>query len=124
ARALEHARASGIREVSLNFAGFGHLMAPGRPLSRRERLAQVALRLAHRRFQLERLSFFNQKFDPDWRPRYLLYESRARPARPGLRVLQAEAYIRPPRPRPLARRWRPRELPVAQGAPKPSAVPR
>ena len=123
ALALEYARAERITEVSLNFAGFGHLMAPGRPLNRRERLAQLALRSAHRRFQLERLSFFNQKFDPAWRPRYLLFESRAGLARSGLRVLQAEAYIRAPRQRPLARRWRPRE-PVPQGVPNPSAVPR
>ena len=28
--ALEHARDQGLCEVSLNFAGFGHLMAPSR----------------------------------------------------------------------------------------------
>jgi lysyl-tRNA synthetase, class II len=106
ARALEHARESGVREVSLNFAGFGHIMAEGRKLSGRQKLARIALTLVHGRFQLERLSGFNEKFGPAWRPRYLVYGGRSELPRSALRVLQAEAYIRPPRERPLEARWR------------------
>ncbi len=106
-RALEHARREGASEVSLNFAGFGHIMAAGRELSGPQRAARVALGLAHNRFQLERLSAFNQKFEPAWRPRYLVYGSRSQFPRAALRVLQAEAYLRPPRSRPRHERWMP-----------------
>ena len=76
--ALEHARAAGLREVSLNFAGCAHLMAPDDRLTLRRRLARFALRRVHGRFQLERLVRFNDKFFPVWRPRYLVYTGRAR----------------------------------------------
>ena len=36
---------------------------------------------------------FNEKFSPEWRPRYLVYESRAALPRTVLRVLQAEGYL-------------------------------
>lgn len=112
-RAVAHARDVGAAEVSLNFAGFGHIMAEGRELGRIQQLARVTLGLFHSRFQLERLTAFNQKFDPDWRPRYLVYGGRAELARAAVRVLQAEAYIPGPRSRPLPSRWaaRPRPLP-------------
>jgi lysyl-tRNA synthetase, class II len=113
--ALEHAREQGFQEVSLNFAGFGHLMAPSRPLSRSERFAQAALHVAHSRFQLERLSAFNDKFGPSWRPRYLLYEGRGSLLRSGLRVLQAEAYLRAPVHAPLESRWSAPEWPALPG---------
>lgn len=105
--ALEHARREGMAEVSLNFAGFGHIMAAGRELSGLQRVARVALGLAHNRFQLERLSAFNQKFEPSWLPRYLVCGSRTQLPRAALRVLQAEAYLRPPRSRPRYERWAP-----------------
>jgi lysyl-tRNA synthetase class 2 len=104
-RALAHAREAGAAEVSLNFAGFGHIMAAGRELGRPQQLARVTLGAFHRRFQLERLTAFNEKFDPEWRGRYLVYGGRAELARAGLRVLQAEAYIRGPRSHPLPARW-------------------
>ncbi len=99
--------------MSLNFAGFAHLMAADAVLSRRQRLLRACLERFHGRFQLERLASFNRKFAPDWRPRYL----RLRGAHPAsrwrrVRVLQAEAYLRPPRPRPLRTGWRPLPDPV------------
>jgi lysyl-tRNA synthetase, class II len=91
--ALEVARERGVAEVSLNYAGLAHLIrCPGTGL--RARVRRPALRLLGRHFQMERLVRFNEKFSPDWRPRYLVYESRA--ALPGsiVRVLQAEGYLR------------------------------
>jgi lysyl-tRNA synthetase class 2 len=110
--ALECARANGVREVSLNFAGFAHLMAPRVPLTLPQRVLRWGLRRAHGRFQLERLVRFNDKFLPEWRPRYLVHCGG--PALPlgALRVLQAEAYLRPPRGRPCKSRWRPLASPV------------
>lgn len=114
--AIEEARRRGLSSVSLNFAGFAHLMTPGRPLTRPERLAKLLLTRAHGRFQLERLVAFNQKFRPQWQPRYLVHREPQRLPVLGLRVLQAEAYLRPPRSRALTARWTPLTLPVAFGS--------
>jgi lysyl-tRNA synthetase class 2 len=105
--AIEHARELGLGEVSLNFAGFAHVMAPDRPLSRSERLLRAALGAVHGRFQLERLVVWGNHFSPAWRPRYLLYGGAAELPRSALRVLQAERYL-PSRPVPrLKPRWEP-----------------
>jgi lysyl-tRNA synthetase class 2 len=107
-RTLEWARERGIAEVSLNFAGFAHVMASRASLTQRQRLLRWALGRVHRRFQLERLLVFNEKFRPAWRPRYLVYGARTHLPLAALRVLQAEAYVRPPRTRPDPSRWTPR----------------
>lgn len=102
--AIAYARENGLDEVSLNFAGFAHIMAaaPGEAL--RHRIMRLVLSRFHGRFQLERLAQFNRQFLPHWRSRYLVYGSRTHLPLAGLRVLQAEAYIRPPRERPLSSR--------------------
>jgi lysyl-tRNA synthetase, class II len=105
---LEWAREHAVKEVSLNFAGFAHLMGEHGRRTRGERLLRRGLELVHGRFQLERLMAFNDKFHPEWRPRFLVYEAHTRLPLAALRVLQAEAYIRPPRSRSRAPRWTPR----------------
>ncbi|HTU95006.1 MAG TPA: phosphatidylglycerol lysyltransferase domain-containing protein, partial [Solirubrobacteraceae bacterium] len=94
ARALEEARARGVAEVSLNYAGLAHLVRrePSRNAVARV-LTKVALGPLHRRFQMDRLVRFNEKFSPRWRPRYLVYESRAALPLTIGRVLQAEGYL-------------------------------
>lgn len=109
---LRHAAEAGCSEVSLNFAGFAHLMAADAILGRRGRLLRVVLRALHRRFQLERLAHFNERFDPAWRRRHLVYTSATRLPVAALRVLQAEAYVKPPRARPRRDAWRPADLPT------------
>ena len=110
--ALGYAREREMSEVSLNFAGFAHVMAAEAALGRRQRLLRWVLTRMHGRFQLERLVRFNDKFNPVWRPRHLVY--RGGPGLPlgALRVLQAEAYVRPPRSRPLTARWTPVRQPA------------
>jgi lysyl-tRNA synthetase class 2 len=112
ARALAHAQEEGVAEVSLNFAGFAHVMAANAALSRGHRLLRWALGQFHGRFQLERLVAFSEKFSPEWRPRYLVHSSAVRLPVTALRVLQAEAYVRPPPGRPRAGRWQPEADPV------------
>jgi lysyl-tRNA synthetase, class II len=108
ARTLEWARDQGVTEVSLNFAGFAHLMGADSQRTRGDRLLRRGLELVHGRFQLDRLMAFNEKFHPEWRPRFLVYEAHTRLPLAAVRVLQAEAYIRPPRTRTHAPRWTPR----------------
>ncbi len=112
AAVLVRARELGCIEVSLNFAGFGHLMAAETLERRSHRLARWALRRLHRRFQLERLIRFASKFGPHWRPRYVVYTARTRLPLAALRVMQAEAYVKPPRPRPPRDAWIPAPLPL------------
>ena len=97
-RALDYAREHQIQRVSLNFAAFALLLdppAPLDPLSRAER--RVLTRLAGR-FQLERLLSFNQKFEPQWTPRYAAYPSVATLPRIALAAMLAEAYVTVPAP--------------------------
>jgi lysyl-tRNA synthetase class 2 len=110
--AIQHAGERCLRSVSLNFAGFAHIMADGRRLTLAQRMARALLRGGHGRFQLERLVMFNKKFAPRWEPRYLVHRGLPRLPVLGLRVLQAEAYVRPPRARRLTARWEPRAWPV------------
>jgi lysyl-tRNA synthetase, class II len=109
---LQWAATRGTDAVSLNFAGFSHVMSDRRELTRSQRLLRFALTQAHGRFQLERLARFNDKFTPEWRPRFLVYGARTYLPLAALRVLQAEAYLRPPRARPLKHCWRPLPYPV------------
>lgn len=93
-RCLAVARARNIPEVSLNYAGLAHLIrrepAGGRA---RQMVVGLVVRRLNRHFQMERLVCFNQKFSPEWRPRYLVYSSRAALPRSMFRVLQAEGYL-------------------------------
>jgi lysyl-tRNA synthetase, class II len=94
-RALEIARHRGVAEVSLNYAGLGHLVRTAPSGGRAARVgAALIVKLLGRRFQMQRLVTFNEKFSPAWRPRYLVYESRLSLPLAVLRVLQAEGYVR------------------------------
>jgi lysyl-tRNA synthetase class 2 len=122
AAALAHAAELGLDEVSLNFAGFGHLMAAETLERRSHRVARWALRRVHGRFQLERLARFANKFGPAWRPRFLVYTARTRLPLAALRVMQAEAYIKPPAARPPQGSWRPAPRPITGVSTAPSAI--
>ena len=122
AETLAYARKQGIDEVSLNFAGFGHLMAADTLERRSHRLARWALQRLHHRFQLERLARFAGKFGPSWRPRFLVYTARTRLPLAALRVMQAEAYIKPPAPETAQGAWRPAALPAIGATSAPSPI--
>jgi lysyl-tRNA synthetase class 2 len=124
AATLQHAARIGLSEVSLNFAGFGHLMAAETLERRSHRVARWALQRLHGRFQLERLARFASKFGPAWRPRFLVYTHRTRLPLAALRVMQAEAYIKPPAARPAQGAWRPAPRPIAGATTAPSAMSR
>jgi lysyl-tRNA synthetase class 2 len=119
-RALEFARDREIAEVSLNYAGLAHLLRPDAAGGRLSKtLAGLLLRPLKRSFQMDRLVVFNQKFSPSWRPRYLVFESRAGLPRAVFRVLQAEGYLpRSRRDRRSSRGHRraPRPVTVEDGA--------
>jgi lysyl-tRNA synthetase class 2 len=87
----------GIEEFSLNFAAHGRwLRAPENAV---ERALAVLLRVADRWFQVERLLRFNEKFDPRWQPRYLLFEHASHLPRVALGAMVAEGQLPAPTPR-------------------------
>ncbi|MHB1834836.1 MAG: bifunctional lysylphosphatidylglycerol flippase/synthetase MprF [Solirubrobacteraceae bacterium] len=92
--AIEAARELGVNEVSLNYAGLSHLLRPDASRGRVGRLAARAITgPLHRRFQMDRLVRFNEKFSPEWRPRYLVCQSRGSLPAAIVRVLQAEGHL-------------------------------
>jgi lysyl-tRNA synthetase class 2 len=90
---IEWARAQGLERVSLNFAPFAALLAPGAELSRWQRIEAATLRRLKGWFQLDNLLLFNRKFAPAWEPRFLVYERRRDLPRIGLAALAVEAYL-------------------------------
>jgi lysyl-tRNA synthetase class 2 len=93
-RALELARERGVPEVSLNYAGLGHLVRRGHASRGAVRMiARLLSALIGSRFQMAGLVQFDDKFQPQWRPRFLVYQSPAELPLAALRVLQAEGYL-------------------------------
>jgi lysyl-tRNA synthetase class 2 len=90
-RALHAARERGVNEVSLNYAGLAHLLRDT-PSAHRFLSGAITVALG-RRFQMERLVRFNDKFAPQWRPRFLVYEAHTALPRGVVCVLQAEGYL-------------------------------
>ena len=93
-RTIQHLADEGVEELSLNFSAFGRLLRA--PAGRGERLLGRVLRLADRRFQVERLYRFNAKFSPSWQPRYLVYQSYSSLPRTALAVMWAEGQVPKP----------------------------
>ena len=93
-RALEIARDRGIGQVSLNYAGLAHLVHDpdtGGPVRRAVR--RVLLAALGRRFQLQRLVRFNDKFSPQG-GRATWCSSRDSQLPIAIwRVLEAEGYV-------------------------------
>ncbi len=87
------AREHGFERISLNFAPFAALLAPGAQLSRLQRLERRALLALKGRFQLDNLLRFNRKFFPVWEQRFVVYERRRDLPRVGIAALAAEAYL-------------------------------
>ena len=100
AEGIEHLRARGIAEVSLNFAAFARLIR--QPTGVAERALGRALVVGDTWFQIERLYRFNAKFFPRWEPRYFMYERRFGLARAGIAALWLEGQL----PKPTIRRRR------------------
>jgi lysyl-tRNA synthetase class 2 len=93
---------AGIEEFSLNFSAYGRWLRE--PANRLERLLARVLRVGDRWFQVERLLRFNQRFQPRWQPRHLLYERPSQLPRIALAAMQAEGQLPTPRaPAPVRR---------------------
>ena len=81
----------GVEEFSLNFAAYGRWLRD--PANIVERALAVGLRKADKYFQVERLLKFNEKFDPRWQPRYMLFQCPAQLPRIALASMWAEGQL-------------------------------
>jgi lysyl-tRNA synthetase class 2 len=102
---------AGVAEFSLNFSAYGRWLRE--PANAPERLLAGVLRIGDRWFQVERLLRFNQRFQPRWQPRYLLYERHAQLPRIALAAMQAEGQLPTPRAPAPVRRLAGRRYPAA-----------
>jgi lysyl-tRNA synthetase class 2 len=85
----------GVRRVSLNFAVFRDALERGArigagPVSRAWRRA---LLIASRWWQIETLYRFNEKFRPEWDPRFISFPSTRDIPRIAVAALEAEAFL-------------------------------
>ncbi|WP_129661463.1 bifunctional lysylphosphatidylglycerol synthetase/lysine--tRNA ligase LysX [Rothia halotolerans] len=98
---MEEADGLGVSRVSLNFAMFRETFARSQEIgaSALTRLNSSVLGVLDRFLQLERLYTFNQKFAPDWVPRFLCVDSRVSTLNVGVSAGIAEGFL----PQALAR---------------------
>lgn len=90
--AIRWAKERELAYVSLNFAPFAAIFTdPNADAGRR--MLRTALEVLKFRFQLDNLFAFNRKFQPVWRPRFLVYEHVRDLPRVGLAGLAAEGYL-------------------------------
>jgi lysyl-tRNA synthetase class 2 len=95
----------GVRRMSLNFAVFRAVFDRGARVGAGPvlRLWHRVLLLASRWWQLESLYRANAKYTPHWQPRFVCFRRAGELPRVGLAALEAEAFIKSPRLRWLAR---------------------
>jgi lysyl-tRNA synthetase class 2 len=101
----EAAAVLGVRQMSLNFAVFRSVFERGARVGAGPvlRLWHRVLMLASRWWQIESLYRANAKYNPDWQPRFVCFRKGAELPRVGMAALEAEAFIKFPRLRWLAR---------------------
>jgi lysyl-tRNA synthetase class 2 len=101
----EAAAALGVRRMSLNFAVFRSVFERGARVGAGPvlRLWHRVLMLASRWWQIESLYRANAKYNPAWQPRFVCFRKGSELPRVGMAALEAEAFIKFPRLRWLAR---------------------
>ncbi len=91
----------GADKVSLNFAVMRAIFAEGERIGAGPvlRLTRATLLFASRWFQLESLYRSNEKYAPDWVPRYMMFETVGDLPRVGIAAGIAEGFVTVPSPR-------------------------
>jgi lysylphosphatidylglycerol synthetase-like protein (DUF2156 family) len=118
AKTIDHLRAEGFVGLALNFATFRAVLAS----EAGDRLVQRAQKWILERvgdsMQIESLWTFNEKFQPEWHPRYAAYDSPEHMLSASIAVARAESFFEIPiigrffKPSADESRERPRQLPV------------
>ena len=125
---IEHLRKEGYAGLALNFATFRAVLASEAGDRFVHRVEKWFLERMSDSMQIESLWTFNEKFQPEWHPRYACYDSPEHLLSASIAVAKAESFFELP----LIGRFfartsddpepRPRQLPVADdGPPTPDA---
>lgn len=91
-RTIEHLREAGMRRLGLNFATMRAVLAGETGAGVVHRVERWALRRMSGSMQIESLWKFNAKFDPDWLPRYAVYDSPEHVVPVALAIARAESF--------------------------------
>lgn len=85
----------GYASISLNFASFRSIFERGKKLGAGPitRLNHKILLYLSRFFQMESLYRFNSKFQPIWKPRYVVFPGISNLVKIGIAILKIEAFI-------------------------------
>ncbi|NNN10392.1 MAG: DUF2156 domain-containing protein [Acidimicrobiaceae bacterium] len=89
---IEYLRARGKTHLSLNFATMRGVLAGERGDGITQRVEKMVLKRLSDSMQIESLWKFNSKFDPDWSPRYLIYDKLENLPSVLLSVAKAESF--------------------------------
>ncbi|MDQ1397899.1 MAG: lysyl-tRNA synthetase, class, partial [Acidimicrobiaceae bacterium] len=89
---IRHIRASGMKGVGLNFATMRAVLAGESGDGLAQRVERWVLRRMSDSMQIESLWRFNAKFDPDWQPRYAVYDAPEHMLPAAIAVARAESF--------------------------------
>jgi lysyl-tRNA synthetase class 2 len=88
---IGHLRERGCRGLSLNFAALRSILEGERGDGPTQKVERWALKKMSSFLQIETLWRFNAKYDPDWLPRYVVYDAAEHMAAVVLAILRAES---------------------------------
>jgi lysylphosphatidylglycerol synthetase-like protein (DUF2156 family) len=108
-RSIEHVRALGMRGLGLNFAVMRSVLANEGGARVSHRIERRMLGWLSDSMQIESLWKYNAKFDPDWHPRYAVYDAPENFLSSAVAVAKAESFCELPL---IGRFFAPDELPV------------
>jgi lysylphosphatidylglycerol synthetase-like protein (DUF2156 family)/UDP-2,3-diacylglucosamine pyrophosphatase LpxH len=91
-----HLKAGGFRGLTLNFATLRAVLAGETGDGVSQRIERWLLQRMSGTMQIESLRHFNGKYDPDWRPRYAVYESPGDMLPSAWAVAKAESFVELP----------------------------
>ena len=89
---IRHLITQGKRGLGLNFATMRAVLAGEMGEGVSQRIQAWMLRRMSAEMQIESLWKFNAKFDPDWQPRYALYDSPEHALPAVIAVARAESF--------------------------------
>jgi len=108
-RTIEHLRERGLKGLGLNFSVMRSVLADEAVQGIGQRINRRVLGWLSESMQIESLWKYNAKFDPDWHPRYAVYDSIEAFLPAALAVAKAESFwelpvigrfLQPPAPAP------------------------
>jgi lysylphosphatidylglycerol synthetase-like protein (DUF2156 family) len=89
---IRYLESRGYRGLALNFAAMRAVLAGEEASGVTHRVERWLLQRMGDSMQIESLWYFNAKYDPEWRPRYAVYDSVETFAAAALAVVRAESF--------------------------------